>query len=73
MRKLPEPFLCETFGAAKVGDGVTALDDGERGERKLQSNTAYGYHWCKQAICFFMSYFSHDLSRTSSQHASCEF
>ena len=41
MRKFAEPFLCETFGAAKEGDGVTALDDGERGERKLQSNTAY--------------------------------
>jgi hypothetical protein len=48
MRKFAEPFLCETFGAAKEGDGVTALDDGvseeEGGERKLQSNTAYGYH-----------------------------
>ena len=48
MRKFAEPFLCETFGAAKEGDGVTAkflrLMMEEGGERKLQSNTAYGYH-----------------------------
>lgn len=53
MRKFAEPFLCETFGAAKEGDGVTALDDGGRGRAKVAEQHSVWLSLMQASYLFF--------------------